>query len=395
MKEFVNLEEEQPIECKLKPKISIIEGSEGSEISVFNIPKQTIKIDTEDEEEHICIKDDCDVSKYYGCTDQYDGFKKENLFSELTDEYQRAIARLNLGIPDSLAFIWGNIKGNIFNQKDLYEWVTTHTAEEINEAITNINKVLDEWAYQIKLALKNKADIYSPNFQGIPTVPLPSAKDNSNQIASTEWVNARIEATDYNKDLKYFRVSPQFRYVDETSVNVTVEWDYKSPIISQSINGQKLDINDRQFVFENVTKDMVILLNFTTAEGSYVEVYSFETKYPIYYGTNKDITSNSRTFSSPFVVTAGEGEFIYIGLPNNDNAQFSVSGIIGGFILDSSIELHNTIYYIYKSVNPNLGETSITLHSVPDSTVFDQRLQLLEEAINRLNNLKFIALEND
>ncbi len=61
----------------------------------------------------------CDVSKFYGNTNSDDSFKRENLFSELVTEYQRAIARQNLGIADEYSLLWGNISGNSVYSKTL------------------------------------------------------------------------------------------------------------------------------------------------------------------------------------------------------------------------------------------------------------------------------------
>lgn len=53
---------------------------------------------------------------------------------------------MNLGIADEYALIWGNIKGNLINQEDLYNFVTSSID-------TSIHNVLD-----------SKADVYSPSF---------------------------------------------------------------------------------------------------------------------------------------------------------------------------------------------------------------------------------------
>ena len=59
----------------------------------------------EDTEEDMYIKE-CDNACSYGCNDENGNFKVENLFSELTTEYQRALARGNLGIGDEYSMLW-------------------------------------------------------------------------------------------------------------------------------------------------------------------------------------------------------------------------------------------------------------------------------------------------
>lgn len=125
--------------------------------------------------EAVCLKEDCSVQNRYKCADERGYFLIDNLFSELTDNYQRTLARINLGIADEYALIWGNIKGNLINQEDLYNFVTSSID-------TSIHNVLD-----------SKADVYSPSFSGEPITTLPSTSDDSSRIASTKWVNNKIK----------------------------------------------------------------------------------------------------------------------------------------------------------------------------------------------------------
>ena len=157
MAEFIRLDEQEqeaPILpdyphsiSNIKPDTKIIDGViEDIEVEgicatydVITITKSTGATSEEEDSEQICIKEDCDTSKYYGCANGEGGFQKDNLFSELTDEYQRTQARINLGITDEYAMVWGNIKGNLSNQKDLYTFVTDSIAFDINKVIDEVN----------------------------------------------------------------------------------------------------------------------------------------------------------------------------------------------------------------------------------------------------------------
>ena len=79
------------------------------------------------------------------------------------------------------------------NQKDLYTFVTDSIAFDINKVIDEINLKLAQWACEIEIRFKNKADIFSPNFAGTPTTTLPLMTDNSNRIASTEWLMLKLQ----------------------------------------------------------------------------------------------------------------------------------------------------------------------------------------------------------
>lgn len=379
MSEFINLNEKEletsilpdhphsisniTLETKVLDGIITKEEEEGicadyGVITIDNINSPKIEEDTE---EHICIKDDCDVSKYYGCTSGTDGFQKENLFSELTDEYQRTIARINLGIAEEYALKWGNIKGNLSNQKDLYTFVTDSIAYDLNNLIDEINLKLAQWACEIEVRFRNKADVFSPNLQGIPTTTLPLISDNSNRIASTEWVNARIEAASLSDNLQSILLDPEYMCYGDNPTDVKVMWEYYKEVDEQSINDVVLDPSVREYLYSGVTTAKVITLKYKYGESTGSRVMTFEMKYPIFYGTSPDYTKQSKTIDNSFTVNAGAKDYIYAMIPNGYSAVLSVNSIIGGFKLLGIQEIYNNIYYIFKSTNPGLGETTIEI----------------------------------
>lgn len=411
MKEFVNLDEQEydsPIIIthphaisNIKEDSKILDGViEDSEVDgicadydIISIDKLSSKELPEDEEEHICIKDDCDVSKYYGCTSGNDGFQKENLFSELTDEYQRTIARINLGIADEYALKWGNITGNLLNQKDLYTFVTDSIASDMNKLIDEINLKLAQWACEINIRLENKADIYSPQFKGEPTTTLPSIDDNSNRIASTEWVNARLASASYNFNLEYFKVTPDFMYIDDKPTKVTVTWKYKEEVESQFINDVELSPDVSSYTFNNISEEFTIILKYYTKNGQGSKSGTFQVKCPIYYGVSSDITKNEKTIYNLVTVTANEDEYIYIMVPNSKSVDLSVNGIIGGFKYLGIQEVFSTIYHVYKSVNSNLGKTTIKIINEQENTLMQDQITELQKQIQQLFSKNSIILE--
>lgn len=379
MAEFIRLDEQEqeaPIlpdyphsisNIKLDTKIidGVIEKEEVEGIcadyGVITIEKiDGVKIE-EEGVEHICIKDDCDTSKYYGCAGGDDGFQKENLFSELTDEYQRTIARINLGIADEYALKWGNIKGNLSNQKDLYTFVTDSIAFDINKVIDEINLKLAQWACEIEIRFKNKADIFSPNFAGTPTTTLPLMTDNSDRIASTEWVNAKIAAASIDDNVKAISLDPEYMCYGDEPTDVKVTWEYHKDVIEQSINGVVLSPDVREYTFTNRTTSMVITLKYKYEDISATRVVTFDIKYPNYFGTSPDYTKLDRTIDNVYTVNAGANEYIYVMIPNGANTVLGVSSIIGGFKLLGTQEIFSNLYYIFKSAQPGLGETTVEI----------------------------------
>lgn len=391
MAEFIRLDEQEqeaPILpdyphsiSNIKPDTKIIDGViekeevEGicADYGVITIDKiDSVKVE-EEGVDHICIKDDCDTSKYYGCTGGDDGFQKENLFSELTDEYQRTIARINLGIADEYALKWGNIKGNLSNQKDLYTFVTDSIAFDINKVIDEINLKLAQWACEIEIRLNNKADIYSPSFTGTPTTTLPLMTDSSNRIASTEWVNAKIAAASIDDNVKAISLDPEYMCYGDEPTDVTVTWEYYKDVTEQTINGVTLKPEARQYTFAGMTTSMVITLRYKYEDITAVKVVTFDIKYPNYYGTSPDYTKLNKTIDNIFTTTANGSEYIYVMIPNGSSAVLAVSSIIGGFRLLGTQEIFGNIYYIFKSTNAGLGETTIEILSQAgfDSKGFD------------------------
>lgn len=379
MAEFIRLDEQEqeaPILpdyphsiSNIKPDTKIIDGViekeevEGicADYSVITIDKiDSVKVE-EEGVDHICIKDDCDTSKYYGCTGGDDGFQKENLFSELTDEYQRTIARINLGIADEYALKWGNIKGNLSNQKDLYTFVTDSIAFDINKVIDEINLKLAQWACEIEIRFKNKADIFSPNFAGTPTTTLPLMTDNSDRIASTEWVNAKIAAASIDDNVKAISLDPEYMCYGDEPTDVKVTWEYHKDVIEQSINGVVLSPDVREYTFTNRTTSMVITLKYKYEDISATRVVTFDIKYPNYFGTSPDYTKLDRTIDNVYTVNAGANEYIYVMVPNGANTVLGVSSIIGGFKLLGTQEIFSNLYYIFKSAQPGLGETTVEI----------------------------------
>lgn len=379
MAEFIRLDEREqdtsilPVSpysiSDIKPDSKIIDGIidkeevEGicADYDVITIDKiGSVKVE-EEGVEHICVKEDCDVSKYYGCANGNDGFQKENLFSELTDEYQRTIARINLGIADEYALKWGNIKGNLSNQKDLYTFVTDSIAFDINKVIDEINLKLAQWACEIEIRLNNKADIYSPNFTGSPTTTLPTMTDNSDRIASTAWVNAKIAAASIDDNVKAISLEPEYMCYGDDPTDVKVTWEYHKDVVEQSINDIPLKPDIREYIFSGMTTSMVVTLKYKYEDTSATRVVTFDIKYPNYYGTSPDYTKLDKTIDNVFTVTAGTNDYIYVMIPNGSNSVLGVSSIIGGFNRLGTQEIFGNLYYVFKSANAGLGETTVEI----------------------------------
>lgn len=317
--------------------------------NVFVIPKKSY---TQNDIEPVCIKDSCESKK---CSDDY--FKVENLFSELISEYQRKLARANLGIAEGSSILWGNIKGNLLNQTDLYNFVIN----SINDRISSIidNEQLSKWMNEINDALKLKANIESPNLTGEPTAALPRIDDVSSRIATTEWVNAKISGTSLSRNIKSFEVKPSYVFRGDEPVDVTVTWEYNKDVDSQILNDITLDPDIRTYTFKDVSNSFTIILSYKYEDREESKSAYFEVAYPVYYGIINDYTKLPRTKNSTFNIQTNENEYAYIFSPRE--TEIKVDGIAGGFIVEETKIIHNITYYVYRSYYPNLGLLHIQL----------------------------------
>lgn len=374
MGEFINLSDSEEILLLNSPNTSVFENS--TEQLILEAQKVSIPENNEedslllDNNENIFIEPiveiidnpdeecgDC-VSSSYGEWDQFGYFKKENYLSELASEYERAVARKNLGIADSYAMLWGNISGNIMNQPDLIEWVKEYYTTNINRIVADLNEVLNAWEQNINLELSYKANINSPSFSGIPTAPLPSLENNTAQIATTEWVNAKLNGLGViNNSLATLNINPQSIFLGDGPADITITWEYNATISEQYINNNVLPLDSRYYLLTNVSADQVISLKFKVNNIFYEVSKNFIIYTPFLYG--KNLVTLYKTKDNEISIEALSNEYIYVCVPGHPDAIMSVNGWAGGFKLEGSKLYNDVLYYIYKSVNHSLGRCKI------------------------------------
>ena len=276
-------------------------------------PVEVILQDDQGETEG-CIKAECPVT--VGCTDEF--FAVKNLFSELTDDYQRAIIRQNLGISGDNALIWGKIEGNLANQKDLYKFVKDTLRGDEQGILDKVNLELKYW---------------------------------------TQYIENKIESLASN--ITSIEIIPRYATSNQLPVDILVTWEYDQPVEAQTINRIVLDPSIRTYIFENVTESFTVRLSYYYNGVWLSRNISFDISFPTYYGTSPNYEDDSYTIQDKVKVDAGEGEHIYIITKNP--SELSVNGMVGGFEQDSVIYISSVRYYVYKSLHPNLGETTIKI----------------------------------
>ena len=308
---FVNINEENNI-----PSINLknikIEQEPVREIIITPVEVVTPE---EKEEKEGCIQAECPVT--VGCSEEY--FAIKNLFSELTDDYQRAIIRQNLGIADTGALLWGKIEGNLANQKDLYKFISDALRRDERGILDQVNLELKYWTQYIE----NKIESLASNITSIEIIPRYAT---SNQIP----------------------------------VDILVTWEYAQPVEAQTINNLVIDPEARTYIFKDIEESFTIRLSYYYNGVWLARNVNFDISFPTYYGTSPNYEECQYTIQDKVKVTAGEGEYIYV--ITKKPSDLSVNGIIGGFTYEGTTYISSIRYYVYKSLHPNLGETIVRIH---------------------------------
>lgn len=308
---FVNINEENNIPSINLKSIKI----EQEPVKEIIITPVEVVAPEEKEEKEGCIQAECPVT--VGCSEEY--FAIKNLFSELTDDYQRAIIRQNLGIADTGALLWGKIGGNLANQKDLYKFISDALRSDEQGILDQVNLELKYWTQYIE----NKIESLASNITSIEIIPRYAT---SNQIP----------------------------------VDILVTWEYAQPVEAQTINNLVIDPEVRTYIFKDIKESFTVRLSYYYNGVWLARNVNFDISFPTYYGTSPNYEECQYTIQDKVKVTAGEGEHIYV--ITKKPSDLSVNGIIGGFIYEGTTYISSIRYYVYKSLNPNLGETIVRIH---------------------------------
>jgi hypothetical protein len=252
-------------------------------------------------------------------------FKVENLFSELKTEYQKSVARQNLGVE----------LDNSCEEKELEVDWSNITGDPVD---SNLWPLLHE-------LLKEKADLQSPVLEGYPTTPDPDDYCNKNQIANVRWTEKTAEniAIKITKEL-----APDIaREIAVELISDALE-NYTPPSSGggdSSGGGSSGGGNNSGGGSDNTTPSTPVVYNYT------------------YYGKSDDVSSMAKTTSSSFTITLDDSEYLYILVYNNDDARFSVNGFVGGFELvdGSPVVIDSKQYYKYRSYYSGLGKITVDI----------------------------------
>lgn len=205
-------------------------------------------------------------------------------------------------------------------------------------------------------------------------------KDPTLTTSSKEVVGAINEINEQLNPflITNFTITPNVGELGD-SISVKLSWAYNKEITAQTMNTASMVVSFRNKTYNNVTSNTSYTLKGTSITGSTAsKTLSVNFYNGIYWGASSSSTYNddfilklTKTISNSkartITVNAGTGEYIYYCLPARlGTPTFKVGGFEGGFELVKTLSFTNSYKYIekyniYKSDNPNLGNTTINI----------------------------------
>ena len=161
--------------------------------------------------------------------------------------------------------------------------------------------------------------------------------------------------------------------------SVTLNWEYNRNITSQTFANVNLDPSVRTYTYtKGIFNTTTLNLTASDSKNSCSRSITFTYANRIFYGVSNTSTYNvallrslSNTLSNSkarsFTVNAGSNQHIFYAVPTRlGGCKFAVHGFEGGFQKVATISYTNSQTYtesydIYKSDNPNLGNTTVVV----------------------------------
>ena len=188
-------------------------------------------------------------------------------------------------------------------------------------------------------------------------------------------IRARLDALEYKSiAIESFAASKTVCELGSTNA-IMLTWTTNKNALHQEINGITVTGNQKQYT--GVSSSTTF--NLTVSDGSTSASKSVSVSFAnqIYYGAAQNLSSVtslskvlSNTKTRTITVNAGAGEYIIYAIPARlGDVSFYVSGFEGGFeepieqVLTNESGYQET-YKVYRSTNPNLGETTVEIKEV-------------------------------
>ena len=186
----------------------------------------------------------------------------------------------------------------------------------------------------------------------------------------------RLDAIEYKSIvIQSLTASPNVVEIGSNST-VTVVWSLSKTPTSQTINGEAVTGSSKQYTNVSASTTYTLIVADSASQAS--NSVSVEAANQIYYGVAADlssVTSLTKVLSNnkarTITVNAGVGQYIIYAYPARlgSNVEFWVENFEGGFENPVELNLTNASgftekYYVYRSTNPNLGNTTVDVKEV-------------------------------
>jgi hypothetical protein len=197
--------------------------------------------------------------------------------------------------------------------------------------------------------------------------------------AYADTVDALSLFVNYN-DIASFTLTPAAIEIGNATASVTLAWTFYATPASLTLNGVSKSVSSSGETVTATDDGSTHQVTYTlaTSIGSKTEAFHF---YPnLYWGVSSTAGSPTSAFviglaskqlsgskAKTFTVNAGSGQYIYFCSPvRYGQCAFKSGGFEGGFEAAQTVSVtnasgHTENYYVYRSTNPGLGSTTITV----------------------------------
>lgn len=201
----------------------------------------------------------------------------------------------------------------------------------------------------------------------------------TNLKAHADTVDALSLFVNYN-DIASFTLTPAAIEIGNATASVTLAWTFYATPASLTLNGVSKSVSSSGETVTATDDGSTHQVTYTlaTSIGSKTEAFHF---YPnLYWGVSSTAGSPTSAFviglaskqlsgskAKTFTVNAGSGQYIYFCSPvRYGQCAFKSGGFEGGFEAAQTVSVtnasgHTENYYVYRSTNPGLGSTTITV----------------------------------
>lgn len=240
--------------------------------------------------------------------------------------------------------------------------------------------------------ISNGYRLYITDINGTRSIDVKNG--TSGGTVDTSEIENRLDALEKQLyepiEITSFTTSPAYFEKGSTVTSLTLNWEYNKIPLLQSLQcslpamEEELEQDATSYLVSGISATVVSGVSFRLTaydgEGAQATKSASVTFYNgVYYGSAAvpssydsafilGLTKELRGSKKPsFSVNAGEGQYIYYCLPVSMGAcGFTVGGFTGGFSLVDTISFTNASgyteqYFIYRSDNANLGNTSVTV----------------------------------